>query len=183
MGEMVNETSLFRGWIGATDNTIFSSAEGGQLNPFYARELDSLFNEFLKVKYGNDAALAAAWSQGGQGLQGGEVISTRTVKRTKRADLNSYSDARIADNAEFYYSVESKFITSMKSFLRDSVGVKTPITFTNQYFGLTSLASQSQADFMDTHRYWDYPNGNAKPGAFTISVRATKGSSLYAKLV
>ena len=43
-------------------------------------------------------------------------------------------------------------------FLKNDLNVKCPVTFTNNYFGLASIYSQSQADYMDFHMYWDHPN-------------------------
>jgi len=46
----------------------------------------------------------------------------------------------------------------MTGYLKDNLGIKCPVTFTNNYYGLASIYSQSRADYMDTHFYWNHPS-------------------------
>lgn len=95
---------------------------------------------------------------GGTGLESGESLALRNVKRTKQSDMGKYSDRRAGDNAEFYFDLEGEYIRSLTDYLKDSLNIKCPVTYTNNYYGLASIYSQSRADYMDTHFYWDHPN-------------------------
>lgn len=94
---------------------------------------------------------------GGTGLEEGESLVLRNVKRTKQINIGKYSDRRVGDNAEFYFDLEGEYIKSLTDYLKDSLEIKCPVTFTNNYYGLASIYSQSRADYMDTHHYWDHP--------------------------
>jgi hypothetical protein len=310
--ELTNENSLFNGWFGWQSDYLFGDTEGG-IGPVYSAELDAMFNNWLAVKYGNDSALASAWSgtdgegeelilnpsfeddlqhwssyvrtqdsaaasfeidqdtvlhgsksvritatsagtQGwhthlktndfsveegnsyrisfyaksdtdvpvlieimenrtwywygapqytpgpqwkkfefyftctktthqqiiqfeygtqtgtfwldsvsitrfdGVGLEEGESIPLKSVKRSRSTEIGKYSSRRIGDNAEFYFDLEGRYIDTLTSYLKDELGVKVPVPFTNNYYGLASIYSQSRADYMDTHYYWDHPN-------------------------
>ncbi len=98
----------------------------------------------------------------GNVLENGESLSDRNISRSRYADIVSHTKQRIADNAEFYFDIEKEYTEEMSGFLKSDLGVQCPITFTNNYFGLSSIYSQSQADYMDFHTYWDpprWPNG------------------------
>jgi len=98
----------------------------------------------------------------GIGLEKGESLGLKNVKRTKATEMPSYTDQRIGDNAAFYFDLEKKYTQELSDYLKTNLGVKCPITFTNNYFGLASIYSQAQADFIDTHYYW---GGNINPNA------------------
>jgi hypothetical protein len=58
--EMVNENSLYGWW---RQNQLKPFAMGGSLTIRYVKMLDSLWNDFLRKKYGSTTALAAAWNE------------------------------------------------------------------------------------------------------------------------
>lgn len=95
---------------------------------------------------------------GGIGIEDSESLSVMTVKRVKYSEIGKYSTRRVADNANFYFDVEGKYLDEMSSYLKTDLGIKCPITFTNNNYGLASIYSQSRADYMDTHFYWNHPN-------------------------
>jgi hypothetical protein len=95
---------------------------------------------------------------GGEGLEEGESLNLMSVKRTRQTEIGKYSMERIADNAAFYFNLEEKYSLDLHKYLQDSCGIKCPITFTNNYFGLASIYAQSKSDYMDTHFYWDHPS-------------------------
>jgi hypothetical protein len=94
----------------------------------------------------------------GIGLDTNESLALRNISRTKNSEFSKYSTQRVGDNAAFYFDIEGKYIDTMTNYLRKVLGVKCPISFTNNYFGLASIYSQSRTDYMDTHFYWDHPN-------------------------
>jgi len=100
----------------------------------------------------------------GIGLEKGESLGQKNIKRTKATEMPGYTDQRVGDNAAFYFDLEKKYTQELSDFLKTDLGVKCPVTFTNNYYGLASIYSQAQADFIDTHYYW---GGNINPNATT----------------
>ncbi|MBN1895227.1 carbohydrate binding domain-containing protein, partial [bacterium] len=94
----------------------------------------------------------------GQGLEEGESLAQGNVRRTRRSEIGKHSAARVGDNAGFYFDVEGRYIESLAGYMKQELGVKCPVTFTNNYYGLVSIYSQSRADYMDAHFYWDHPS-------------------------
>jgi len=94
----------------------------------------------------------------GTGLEQGESLSAKNIKRTRNSEIGKYTKQRVGDNAEFYFDIEKKYTEELSGFLKNDLNVKCPITFTNNYFGLAEMYAQSQADYMDFHMYWDHPN-------------------------
>ena len=94
----------------------------------------------------------------GTGLEDGESLTAKNIKRTKNSAIGKYSKQRVGDNAAFYFDIEKNYTNDLSGFLKNDLGVKCPVTFTNNYYGLASIYSQSQADYMDFHQYWDHPN-------------------------
>jgi hypothetical protein len=162
MTDLTNENSLFLGWMAWQRDRLFQESEyGDRLSPYYARQLDTLFNRWLLKRYENESALSTAWG----GLLPGESLSAFNVKRTRMQDFDNVPHQRVEDNARFYYDVEGDYISEMMSFIKDTLGSRMLVTFTNQPFGLTSIASQARADFLDTHQYWEYPRSHqGEPG-------------------
>jgi len=170
--ELTNENSLFAGWFrGALDGAEEAPARPpdpwrGPLPRLYRRELDALWNQWLLDRYPSRAAVADAWappSAGERGLEPDEDPAQGTVRRTPWAERARTSAARIADLARFYAWVERRYFREMIDYLRREVGVKVPVTGTNNYYGLPSLFAQSVADYLDTHGYWDHPTFPGRP--------------------
>lgn len=98
----------------------------------------------------------------GIGLENQESLALQNVRRTKSTEIGKFTKQRVGDNAEFYFHLEKEYQDELTNYLKHTLNVKCPITFTNNYYGLPSIYSQSQADYMDFHMYWDhpsYPNG------------------------
>lgn len=170
--ELTNENSLFAGWFsGALDRPPETAGRPidpwqGPIPAFYQRALDALWNQWLLRRYGNRTDLAAAWlaaGSGERGLEAEEDPGKGTVRRTPWAERRRYSAARIADLARFYAELERGYFREMVDFLHGEVGVKVPVTGTNNYYGLPSIYAQSAADYMDTHGYWDHPTFPGRP--------------------
>jgi hypothetical protein len=94
----------------------------------------------------------------GTGLETGETLAEKNVKRVKNSEIGKYSKQRVGDNAEFYFDIEKKYTDELSAYLKNNLDVQCPITFTNNYFGLADMYAQSQADYIDFHMYWDHPN-------------------------
>ena len=93
----------------------------------------------------------------GEGLEEGESLALKSVKRTPSFEIGKYTQRRIGDNAAFYFHLEGAYTDQLTGYLKNELAIKCPVTFTNNYFGLASIYSQSRADYMDTHYYWDHP--------------------------
>lgn len=93
-----------------------------------------------------------------QGLDAQESLTAGTVRRIDFSEAVSYSDNRVRDMTAFYIKLQNDFFAEMKDFLKDSLGVRVPITSTNLYAGLADLAVQSNMDYLDNHSYWDHPS-------------------------
>lgn len=94
----------------------------------------------------------------GTGLEAEESLAAKNIKRTKKSEIGKYTKQRVGDNTEFYFELEKNYTKELSGFLKNDLGVKCPVTFTNNYFGLASIYSQSTADYIDFHQYWDHPN-------------------------
>ena len=94
---------------------------------------------------------------GGEGLRPDESLAAGKVDRVRFTEIGKYSSRRIGDNAEFYVSLERKYADTLTSWLRNVAEVRCPVTFTNNYYGLASIYSQSGSDYIDTHHYWSHP--------------------------
>jgi len=94
----------------------------------------------------------------GDGLRAGESLHAATVVRSSKSSIGLLSAARAADEAKFYYEVEGTYIAALKGYLKDSLGVAVPVTFTNNWYGLASLASQARGDYTEANWYWQHPS-------------------------
>ncbi|MDR7435875.1 MAG: hypothetical protein QN189_12225 [Armatimonadota bacterium] len=164
--EVTNENSLFAGWFnGALDREEIPATRPhdpwrSPIPPSYRRELDILWNRWLLRRYGSRQALESAWRPKGvgeRGLEPAEDPQQGTVRRVPWAERNHYASSRVADQARFYEELETSYFREMVDFLHTQLGLKVPVTGTNNYYGLPSILSQSAADYMDTHGYWDHP--------------------------
>ena len=91
------------------------------------------------------------------GLATGETIENSTVKRIEYKDRLNYSDNRVKDQVSFYLNIERDFFSNMRSYLKDTLGVKTPVTGSNWFSGTEDFYTQEGMDYIDNHAYWDHP--------------------------
>ncbi len=92
-----------------------------------------------------------------QGLIAGESLENKNIVRNNYTDLIGFTENRIKDISDFYYSLESNFYLEMKNFLKNTLGVKVPIVGTNWNIGVQDLMVQDKMDYIDNHAYWDHP--------------------------
>ena len=143
--EVTNEDSMF-----------FYTIDG--ISPYYARELDRLWGEWLLKKYGSRAKLAEAW---GEDLAGGEDPAEGTVKRMAiwqfRAGLTSKLP-RARDQLRFYFDLTSGYFNRTKEALR-AAGVRQPICGTGWHGGGLTYWAEVYSnvpgmDYIDRHHYY-----------------------------
>jgi hypothetical protein len=95
---------------------------------------------------------------GGDALRPGESLASRNLSRSSRSTVGALSDGRARDEARFYADLEGRYLSTLRGWLRDSLGVRVPVTFTNNWYGQASIASQARADYTDAHWYWQHPS-------------------------
>ena len=106
-------------------------------------------------------------SSGKTGLQENESVENGTVKRMEYKDCVKYTEQRIKDISDFYISLQDNFFAEMIENLKNTLGVKVPVVGTNWNVGPGDLASQSKADYVDNHAYWDHPQFPGIPWSST----------------
>lgn len=149
MLEIANENSLLVGWHGGSLDRLPGP---------HRKRLDQLWTGWLRLRYGNDARLAAAWANNTRGgLLAGESLLLGSVEREpssrNRADL--YPTARGADLLRFYSALEADHYREMLALFQDELGFEAP-TICNTSFGVPSAdALLGMCDIVDVHTYWD----------------------------
>lgn len=101
------------------------------------------------------------------GLLADESFEANNIRRIEYGESSSFSDQRVRDIASFYLQLETDFYASMKSYLKDSLGVNVPIVGTNWNVGAADLSAQSTMDYIDNHAYWDHPSFPSVPWSST----------------
>lgn len=95
---------------------------------------------------------------GDSGLQPGETLETKSVRRIEYAACTAASVPRVRDITAFYLGIQDRYYDEMKAYLKNVLRVRVPIVGTNWNAGLPDLSSQSRMDYMDNHAYWDHPS-------------------------
>lgn len=149
--ELSNEHSLLTYWGAGLE---------GLPSPHLAA-LDARWNAWLRTRYSDDAALAAAWGEGARaGLQGGESLASGTVRRDPTAQLffPAWPVQRRRDLFTFYSSLERDYYSALATKARE-LGFSVPVVPTLGY-GEPDVASlQTGFDLSDMHLEWDYAGG------------------------
>jgi hypothetical protein len=121
--------------------------------PFYDVQLTTLYNEWL-ARNVSAAELARLRELTG-------VAADAPVPRLKGPEVASAPKERFVAESRFIVDVESRFYLGMASYLRDSLGVRVPITATADHGHSSSsypmLMSLAKLDIVDGHVYWQHP--------------------------
>lgn len=137
--EILNENAL---WVGFKAPT-----------PYYDDELTTQYNAWLKKK------LAPAELQRLREITG--VTGDAPVPRLKGPEVGAAPKERFNAEMSFIADAETKFYLDMAGYLKDTLGVKAPITGTADHSHSGSsypmLASLSKLDIVDGHVYWQHP--------------------------
>ena len=136
--EILNENAV---WVGFT------------APPFYDAQLTTLYNEWLARN------LSATERARLRELAG--VAADAPVPRLKGPEVGTAPRERFIAESRFIVDVESKFYLGMAAYLRDSLGVRVPITGTADHGHSSSsypmLMSLAKLDVVDGHSYWQHP--------------------------
>lgn len=155
------------------ENSVFYFSNVTLTIPRYLEELKQRWNEWLLTRYKDRAGLAAAWTdgQGRCALLAEEDPAKSNVilplkhlyQKPEDADyVGQRSPARVNAMVRFLFDLERRYYTQMREHLK-KIGVKVPITGTNQTFCPASNSADAMNDFMSRNNYWCHPNMHAKP--------------------
>ncbi len=97
------------------------------------------------------------------GLLDTETLEGRNIKRIKFSEILSYTEQRMMDLADFYAGVQTKFLSEMRVWLKDTLEVVAPLTGTNWFTGPEDVYVQDTLDYIDNHAYWDHPQFPNEP--------------------
>ena len=155
------------------ENSVFYFRNTTLTLPVYVDELKARWNRWLADRHGDRAALAKAWtSADGQcALLAGEdpakasvVLPMRHLYQdpAKAPLVGERSPLRVSAMVRFFFDLERRYYGEMRSHLH-KIGIRVPVTGTNQTFCPASVYADSVNDFMSRNNYWCHPNVHAKP--------------------
>ncbi|NUQ00945.1 MAG: hypothetical protein HUU35_13945, partial [Armatimonadetes bacterium] len=155
------------------ENSLFYLNNQRLMLPSYVEALTARWNRYLLQTYGDRAALAKAWTNaaGQSALLPEEDPARGTVLMPTRhlyADLRGAdyvgekSPARLNALTRFLYELEADYYRAIVAHLR-ALGLKCPITGTNQDFSDASNRVNATCDFTSRNNYWCHPDVDAKP--------------------
>ena len=137
--EILNENAV---WVGFTAPT-----------PHYDDQLTSLYNAWLEQN------LSSAQRARLREITG--AAADAPIPRLKGPEVASAPRERFIAESRFVVDVESRFYLGMAAYLRDSLGVRVPITATADHGHSSSsypmLMSLAKLDIVDGHSYWQHP--------------------------
>lgn len=108
------------------------------------------WNTWLKHKYGDRAALAAAW--------GKELKSEENLPAVALPESINASGLRARDGIAFFSDTERDMVRRMKRFLREELGCRALVTNANAWTNhTTDQAARAGYDYVDDHFYIDHP--------------------------
>jgi hypothetical protein len=120
-----------------------------------------------KLTFSVGQAVGAVWLEdisltpgGRDGLRADESPAKGTVRRLVNDE--AVTEGRAADFMRFLTETDLAYFTGLRTFLRDELGVRCPITGTAG-FTLLSDYAQSHLDFVDSHAYWQHPHFPNRP--------------------
>ncbi len=171
MIEINNESNLVN-TFGSYSGTAY------EITSEYEKQLlKSLFNAYLKELYGTNEELVKAWtSEGKVALRDGENLDDGSIVLDEQYLKSNFSRKRVNDSFAFLYKLQSEYHGEMIRWLKEDLGVKVPIT------GTQNLPSNDRADiyenahfdYLARHQYESHPQSGTefKVGAYSGSVNS-----------
>lgn len=161
------------------ENSVFYFLSNAKMSlPYYRAQLHKRWNQWLADRYGTQSDLRASWTAAGgtSELSPDEEIVNMSVL-FPQAEITRFSRGampdrlqyqmgplRMADALRFLSEVQQQYFDEMQSHLKDVVGVRVPISGTNQSFTIVDTAVNANAnDFTCGNQYWNHPDVHAKP--------------------
>jgi hypothetical protein len=131
----------------------FTAPETKSGNVKFALDL----GEFVSQYWFDDISVKTVYKDG---LLEGESLSSRNIRRMDIYGIEQYSTNRTMSLCDFYITLQNSYYDNMYSFLKDTLGVKIPVSGSNYHFGLPDWEVQSRLDYVDNHAYWDHPSND-----------------------
>jgi hypothetical protein len=154
--EIVNENSLYEFWMrNWLRGELVPDGPRHQLDftPFYARQLDTMFNDWL-ARNRQPEEITLLRRQAGVG-------PADRVPRLRRGDFSAAPRERFHAEAEFYGQVEKDFFLGMRDYLKRELGVQSLIVGNADHTywipNLPLLRANALLDYVDGHVYWQHP--------------------------
>ena len=155
--ELLNENSLFEAWVFgrlAPNESSTAKPAWRPLTPYYARELNTLWNEWLEKNVALEKR--REWAKALGSTDG-------TVPQSNGNNWDKCSDEHFAAEMEFFVELEQTFFDKAKKFLKDELGVLSLITGDADHNDWYSpyphqIAYNMHGDFIDAHGYWEHVN-------------------------
>ncbi len=159
--ELSNEHSILASWGFGIEN----------LPRAHLAVLDRRWNEWLRKRYPDDAALAAAWKGSpNPGLVGDESLVAGSVEREPRfsAQFDKWPTARLVDLYTFYAELEEGFYRRLEKKAR-ALGFRVPIVPTISYDLPHIQVIRDAWGWSDAHFQWDYPHDGGITGRSALA--------------
>ncbi len=120
---------------------------------YYDEELTRLYNSWLSEHLGADELKKL------RDLAG--TAADAQVPRLTSSEIESAPEERYRAEVSFYMDVENRFYQEMSGYLKNTLGVRSPIIGTSDHSHTGSsypmLTSLSRLDILDGHVYWEHP--------------------------
>ncbi|MBM4018528.1 MAG: hypothetical protein FJ288_09415 [Planctomycetes bacterium] len=155
------------------ENSVFYFSNTALTLPSYVDELRERWNKWLLETVGDRPRLARAWTNSaGQcalapeedPAKGTVVLPLRHLYQDpqKAPWVGEQCPARVSAMVRFFFDLERRYYGEIRGHVK-ALGVKAPVTGTNQTFCPASVYADAANDFMARNNYWCHPNMNAKP--------------------
>ncbi|MES2643988.1 MAG: hypothetical protein V4850_31150 [Myxococcota bacterium] len=159
--ELSNEHSLLANWGFGLEN----------LPPAHLVHLDRRWNAWLRTRYPDDAALAAAWAgSANPRLTKGESLADGSVLREPRfpPTFEKWPARRTADLYTFYAEVEEGWFRHLEKKAR-AMGFRAPIVPSISYDLPHIQVIRDSWRYSDAHFEWDYMHDNVTTGRSALA--------------
>ena len=96
------------------------------------------------------------------GILPGESLSAGNIRRMDYSERFDFSPHRMADNTEFYLTLQTQYFDGMYAYLKDELDVQANISGSNTWSGISDIYTARNLDFVNDQNTWDYiryPNG------------------------
>ncbi|MEO1261419.1 MAG: carbohydrate binding domain-containing protein [Bacteroidota bacterium] len=96
------------------------------------------------------------------GVLPGESLTDGNIARMDYAERFEFSPHRMADNTEFYLTLQTAYFDEMYTYLKNELGVQANISGSNTWSGISDIYTARNMDFINDENIWDYiryPNG------------------------
>ena len=90
-----------------------------------------------------------------------ELMLNNAVPLIWKKDVGQYTKEAVDDFCDFLMDIEAKYWDEMRTFLKDEIKVRQPVSGTQLMYG--SSYAQAKMDYCDVHAYWNHPSFPGRP--------------------